>query len=153
VIVQQRAARFVEVRLAQMSLLLVDDNPGFLRILASFLERSGQGEIVILGAARGGKEALTKAQALRPQVILIDLAMSDLHGLDAIPQLRSMLPDVGIIALTLLNSGSYRQAALTAGANDFVSKARLDTDLLPAIRRLREGDRPWQGPANDPGAV
>ena len=152
-IVQQRAARFVEVRLAQMSLLLVDDNPGFLRILASFLERSGQGEIVILGAARGGKEALTKAQALRPQVILIDLAMPDLHGLDAIPQLRGMLPDVGIIALTLLDSGSYRQAALTAGANDFVSKARLDTDLLPAIWRLGRGEQPRRGPANDPGAV
>ena len=150
-IMQHKAARSVEVRLAQMSLLLVDDNPGFLRILASFLERSGQGEIVILGAARGGKEALRKAQALRPQVILIDLAMPDLHGLEAIPQLRSMLPDAGIIALTLLDSGGYRQAAMAAGASDFVSKARLDTDLLPAIRRLGEGDRLWQGRANDPG--
>lgn len=131
--------------MAQMSLLLVDDNPGFLRILASFLERSGQGEIVILGAARGGKEALTKARALRPHVILIDLAMPDLHGLEAIPQLRSMLPDAGIIALTLLDSGGYRQAALAAGANEFVSKARLDTDLLPAIWRISETYARWAG--------
>jgi DNA-binding NarL/FixJ family response regulator len=116
----------------------VDNNPGFLRILANFLDRFGHGEVVIAGTALGGKEALTKAQSLRPQLIVIDLAMTDLHGLEAIPQLRSMLPDAGIIALTFLDSDSYRQAALAAGANEFVSKARLDTDLLPAIWRISE---------------
>jgi CheY-like chemotaxis protein len=134
--VRHEAARTAEVLVAQISVLLVDDNPGFLRILTSFLERYGRGEIVITSTALGGKEALTKAQSLRPQVILIDLAMPDLHGLETIPRLRSMLPDAGIIALTLYDSGSYRQAALAGGANDYVSKARLDTDLLPAIWRL-----------------
>ncbi len=137
--------------MAQISVLLVDDNPGFLRTLASFLERSAQGELVIAGTALGGKEALTKVQSLRPQVILIDLAMPDLHGLEAIPQLRSMLPDAGIVALTFLDSECYRQAALEAGANDFVSKTRLDTELLPAIWKLGEGSRPRQGRRNDPG--
>ena len=122
----------------QASILLVDNNPGFLRILANFLDRFGHGEVVIAGTALGGKEGLTKAQSLRPQLIVIDLAMTDLHGLEAIPQLRSMLPDAGIIALTFLDSDSYRQAALAAGANEFVSKARLDTDLLPAIWRISE---------------
>jgi NarL family two-component system response regulator LiaR len=125
-----------EVLLVQISVLLVDNNPGFLRILASFLERYGNGGILIVGTALGGKEGLTKAQSLRPQVILIDLAMPDLHGLEAIPQLRNMLPDVGIIALTFLDSDTYRQAVLSAGANDLVSKIRLDTDLLPAIWRV-----------------
>ena len=137
----------------QMSLLLVDDNPGFLRTLANFLDSSGQDELVIIDAACGGKEGLAKAQALRPHVILIDLAMPDLHGLEAIPQLRSMLPAAGIIALTLLDSDSYRQAALAAGANDLVSKASLDTDLLPAIRRLGGGGRACQGSTSAPGVV
>jgi two-component system response regulator NreC len=118
--------------------LLVDDNPGFLRILTAFLERYGNAGIVVAGTALGGKEGLTKAQSLRPQVILIDLSMTDLHGLQAIPQLRSMLPDAAIIALTFLDSDTYRQAALAAGANDFVAKAKLDTDLLPAIWRVSE---------------
>ena len=135
----------------QKSILLVDNNPGFLRILANFLDRFGHGEVVIAGTALGGKEGLTKAQSLRPQLIVIDLAMTDLHGLEAIPQLRSMLPDAGIIALTFLDSDSYRQAALAAGANEFVSKARLDTDLLPVIWRLGRGEQPRRGPANDLG--
>jgi NarL family two-component system response regulator LiaR len=135
----------------QMSILLVDDHPGFLRILTNFLERSSRGEIVIVGTALGGREGLTKAQALHPHVIVIDLAMPDLHGLVAIPQLRNMLPDTGIIALSLLDAGSYRDEALALGANEFVSKARLGTDLLPAIQRLGGGDRSWQEPGNGPG--
>jgi len=119
-----------------ISVLLIDNNPGFLRILTSFLERYGRGQVVVAGTALGGKEGMTKAYRLRPHVILVDLAMSDLHGLETIPRLRSMLPSVGIIALTLMDAGSYRDAALAAGADDFVSKVGLDTDLLPAIFRL-----------------
>jgi len=141
------------VLLAQVSVLLVDNNPGFLRILISLLERVGQNEFGILGTAGGGREALTRVQALRPQVIIIDLVMPDLNGLETIPQLRSMLPDAGIIALTLMDSTSYRQAALMAGANDFVSETRLDTDLLPAIRRFRRGDGNLQGSANGLGGA
>jgi DNA-binding NarL/FixJ family response regulator len=130
-----------------ITVLLIDNNPGFLRILTSFLERYGRGHVIVAGTALGGKDGLTKAYRLRPQVVLVDLGMSDLHGLEAIPQLRSMLPDAGIIALTLLDSGSYRDAALAAGADDFVSKVGLDTDLLPAIFRLGEAGR-RRGDAN-----
>ena len=119
-----------------IAVLLIDNNPGFLRILTSFLERYGRGQIVVAGTALGGKEGITKACRLRPKVILVDLAMSDLHGLEAIPRLRSTLPDTGIIALTLMDAESYRDAALAAGADEFVSKIGLDTDLLPAIYRL-----------------
>mgnify|MGYP001767567576 CR=1 FL=1 len=117
----------------QVSVLLVDDSPNILRILADFVSQCGQGEMGIVGTALGGREALRMAQALRPQVIVIDLAMPDLPGLDAIPLLRQILPTAKIVALTLFDSESYRQAALAAGANDFVSKARLETELLPAI--------------------
>ena len=121
-----------------MAVLLVDDNPTFLRILKRFLEEQGRGEVEITGTAAGGKEALTTAAALRPDLVLLDLAMPDLHGLEVIPRLRRLLPDTGIIALTLMNPESYRQAVLTAGADEFVAKATLDTDLLPAIRRVSE---------------
>ena len=117
----------------QITVLLVDDNPTFLRIASRFLER--QNEVVVAGTAGGGEEALLQARALRPQVILLDLAMPDLPGLDAIPRLRVILPEAHIIALTLLDSEGYRQAALAAGAEDFVSKTVMNTDLLPAIRR------------------
>jgi len=75
---------------------------------------------------------------IKPCVILLDLNMPGLSGLETIPRLRDMLPEVGIIALTLLDPRTYRQAALAAGAEDFVAKANLTTDLLPAIRRVMQ---------------
>jgi len=122
--------------MSTISVLLIDNNPGFLRILTSFLERYGRGQVVVAGTALGGKDGIAKAYRLRPHVVLVDLAMSDLHGLETIPRLRSMLPATGIIALTLMDAASYRDAALAAGADEFVSKVGLDTDLLPAIFRL-----------------
>jgi len=68
--------------------------------------------------------------------------MPGLSGLETIPRLRAMLPEVSIIALTLLDAKVYRQAALAAGADDFVPKANLSTDLLPAIRRVAKTDQP-----------
>jgi DNA-binding NarL/FixJ family response regulator len=119
-----------------ISVLLVDDNPTFLRVLTRFLLQQYQDEVRVVGTASCGMAALARAQELRPRVILLDLAMPVLPGLNTIPRLRIMLPDVGIIALTLLDPNGYREAALAAGANEFVAKATLATDLLPAIRRV-----------------
>ncbi len=119
-----------------MSLLLVDDNPTFLRILKRFLAEQGGPEVDVVATAEGGTEALRKAETLKPQLVLMDLAMPDLHGLEVIPRLRHLLPETGIIALTLMSPESYRETALAAGADEFVAKATLDTDLLPAIRRV-----------------
>jgi DNA-binding NarL/FixJ family response regulator len=129
-----------------MTLLLVDDNPTFLRILERFLDEQEDEELSVIGTATGGQEGLAKAMTLRPDVVLLDLAMPDTHGLDVIPRLRRMLPDVGIIALTLLSPESYREAALAAGADGFVTKANLDADLLPAIRGLAETRRMARSP-------
>ena len=122
-----------------ISVLLVDDNPRFLRIATRFLQEHD--DVVVVGAAGGGEEALALAQDLQPDIVVIDLAMPGLSGLETVPRLQAMLPKVGIIALTVLDTNSYRQAALTAGADDFVPKTSLDTDLLPAIRRVAQTAR------------
>ena len=124
-----------------VSVLLVDDNPTFLAILKRFLEEQHHNEVAILGTAGGGEEAMTQAEKLRPSVVVIDLAMPGLSGLEAIPLLRVALPGLGIIALTLLEPNGYREAALAAGADEFVSKSTLSTDLLSAIRRVMQADR------------
>jgi DNA-binding NarL/FixJ family response regulator len=121
-----------------ISVLLVDDNPAFLRIAARFLQEHG--DVAVVGAAGGGEEALAMAQDLQPDIVVIDLAMPGLSGLEAIPRLWAVLPGVSIIALTVLDTNSYREAALAAGANDFVAKVSLNTDLLPAIRRVAQAD-------------
>jgi DNA-binding NarL/FixJ family response regulator len=121
-----------------ISVLLVDDNPAFLHISTRFLQKHD--DTVVVGTAGGGEEALALAQDLQPDIVVIDLAMPGLSGLETIPRLRAMLPEVGIIALTVLDTNSYRQAALEAGANDFIPKASLDTDLLPTIQRVAQAD-------------
>jgi len=126
------------IKMKPISVLLVDDNPSFLRIATRFLEQHD--DIVVVGAADGGEEALALAQDLQPDVVLIDLAMPGLSGLETIPRLRAMLPAVGIIALTMLDTNSYRQAALEAHANHFVPKASLDRELVPAIRQVARAD-------------
>jgi DNA-binding NarL/FixJ family response regulator len=133
----------------KIRVLLVDDHEPFLRVATDFLQR--QHELVVVGALRGGEEALAQAQDLRPQVILIDLNMPGLNGLETIPRLRAMLPEAGIIALTLLDINIYRQPALAAGADDFVSKANLTADLLPAIRRVAQTIPPGREPTAPPG--
>ena len=119
-----------------ISVLLVDDNPAFLRTAARFLQHHD--EIVLVGTAAGGKEGFEQCQKLKPDIVLVDLCMTDLPGLELIPQLRAALPRIGIIALTTMDVDAYRQAALAAGADDFVTKESITTDLLPAIRRVAE---------------
>ena len=119
-----------------ISVLLVDDNPAFLRIATRFLQQHD--DVAVVGAAGGGEEALALTQDLQPDIVVIDLAMPGLSGLETIPRLWAVLPGVSIIALTVLDTNSYREAALAAGANDFVAKVSLNTDLLPAIRRVAQ---------------
>jgi DNA-binding NarL/FixJ family response regulator len=116
----------------------VDDDQAFLRATTGFMQRYH--ELTVIGAIPGDEEVLAQAQELQPQVILIGL---DRPSLKTISRLRSMLPGVGIIALTLLEGNAYRQAALAAGADDLVRKAELVTDLLPVIWRVTQANRAW----------
>jgi len=126
-----------------ISVLLVDDNPKFLHFATRFLE--AHNDVVVVGTATGCDEAIIQAKDLRPQVMLLDLAVPDLSSsLEAIPRLRGMLPEMGIIAVTMFDTDGYRQAALKAGADDFIPKRTIDTDLLPAIWRVGQADQPGE---------
>lgn len=124
----------------KISVLMVDDEPTFLRIAQLFLETHYDQEIEILGTARSGEECLAKAQLLAPQVILIDLNMPGLSGLQTIPLIRIMYPEMRIIALTLNDGEKSRRAVMAAGGNALVSKASMSTDLMPAIRQVMADD-------------
>ena len=130
--------------MSPVSVLLVDDNSSFLRILRDFL-LGHPDDVKVVGTAGGSEEGLASARTLRPQAVVFDLAMPNLTGLKAIPRLRRMLPEVGIIALSLLDPKSYQEAALEAGADEFVSKSRLTTDLVPAIRRVVQASTTRKG--------
>lgn len=118
--------------------LLVDDSQIFVQAANDFVQRHH--ELKLIGAFPSSEEALASIETLRPHVVLIDLDMPGHSSLDTIPRLRAMAPEVGIIALTLLQGETFRQAALAAGAHDFVPKATMVTDLMPAIQRIVHRD-------------
>jgi DNA-binding NarL/FixJ family response regulator len=104
-----------------------------------------------VGSVVGGRDAVAQAETLQPDVVLVDLQMPLQSGVTLLPHLRARLPDAILVALTLLDPDTYQAATLAAGADAFVSKMRLEHDLIPTIRRLAAG-RPrradvWQRPA------
>ncbi len=117
-------------------LMLVDDSATFLNLLTRFLQQEGSDDVEVVGTATRGTEAIVKASVLHPEMVVLDLNMPDLSGIEALPFIRQVLPDSAIIALSLLDAPTYRQSTLDAGADEFVSKTSLEKDLLPAIRRL-----------------
>jgi len=129
----------------RISVMLIDDNPVFLRATTQFLE--AHDDVQVVGASSKGEEALNQIKKLNPQAVLIDLAMPGLSGLAAIPRLRYIMPDLGIIALTVMNSPGFRDAALDAGADLFIPKATMRTALLPAIRQVAQGKAAQQKPS------
>lgn len=116
------------------NILVIDDSLTFLDTITRFLY--GQPEITNISTADHRQAAQAAAKNEQPDVILLDLNMPGFNGLELISDLRQLAPQAHIIVLTVLDTNVYRQAALAAGADAFIPKARLYVDLLPAIRRL-----------------
>ena len=76
----------------RIAVMPIDDNPAFLRILIRFLRHRGAEEVIVVGSASSGIEGLARAAELRPQVVLLDLAMPDMPGWEVIPRLRAIHP-------------------------------------------------------------
>lgn len=99
-----------------------------------------QPDIEIVGEASNGQEAITLAQQLSPDLVLMDLQMPNLNGLDATRAIKSEFPQMHILALTMYESDEYFFQALAAGASGFVLKKAASIDLLAAIRAVHQGD-------------
>lgn len=121
-------------------LLIVDDH--IITRKGIFMFLSTEPGIEIVGEAESGPEAVWRARALHPDVILLDLVMPQGDGLEAIPHLKQDLPDVKIIVLTTFDDESRVKAALKAGANGFLLKDANGETLLQAIHAVQNGGIP-----------
>lgn len=119
--------------MSQLKLLLVDDSAAFLRALSGYL--GTQPHLQVVGMARSVEEALALIRAgTRPDVLLMDISLPGIDGLAGMRRLRAELPEAAIIIVSLLDGQAYREAAAAYGADAFVSKARLNYDLLVTIQ-------------------
>jgi two-component system, NarL family, response regulator NreC len=117
-----------------LRILIIDDSQA-VRNGIRFLLSSGD-EFAVCGEAGDGAEGLLKAAELRPDVILLDLSLPDKSGLEIVPDLRRELPQTKILLMSADDRAVVLPRARQAGADGCVDKARLGTDLLPAITRI-----------------
>lgn len=110
---------------------MVDDQPQIRRVLRTTLIANGYE----VDDARGGQEALEKVHAQKCDVVLLDINMPDIKGIEVCRTIRST-SDVGIIMLTVRNAEADKVAALDAGADDYVSKPFSTSELFARIRSL-----------------
>lgn len=119
-------------------ILLADDHAVLRAGLRLLL--TSQNEYDVVGEASSGAETLTLAEQLQPDLILLDLSMPTLGGLDALPTLRKLVPSVHILVLTMHDDPQYLRQALKGGASGYVLKKAADSELLSAIRAVLRGE-------------
>jgi len=115
-------------------ILIVDDHEIFRRGLRSLLESRADWEVC--GEATDGQDAVDKAKQLQPDVIVLDITMPRLNGLDATALLRKEVPTAKVVILSQHQPALMRQVALTAGAGAYVTKSEVSRELMVAIDRL-----------------
>jgi len=122
-----------------IKVLIVDDHAMVREGLRVVLE--SQPDIEIAGEAASGAQAIAQAQALRPDVILMDLIMPDMNGVEALERLRQLKIESRVLVLTSSLQDEWIQRALKAGAQGYVLKASKTSDLTHAIQRVADGQR------------
>ncbi|WP_227767455.1 response regulator [Zhaonella formicivorans] len=93
-------------------------------------------EIVVVGEAENGEEALNKVDKIKPHIILMDINMPVLDGLSATEQISTQYPDVSVIMMTVQGEFEYIKRAMTAGARDYICKPFSSEDLLNSVKKI-----------------
>jgi DNA-binding NarL/FixJ family response regulator len=114
--------------------MLVDDNPLFLGALQRLL--STMEGIEVIATANSGEQALSEAERLTPDLVLLDLMMPGMHGFEALRAMRCLSRVPQIVIITLHDTADYRHEACSRGALALISKHALDEELPPLVARL-----------------
>lgn len=116
--------------------LLADDYRVVREGLRVFLEQSG---FNVVGEATDGREAVQQAAKLAPDIVVLDLSMPTLNGIEAAREILRLLPQTRAIILTVHRDAQYVQQAFQAGARGYVLKTRATSNLISAINNVSEG--------------
>ncbi|MFC7300888.1 response regulator [Cognatiluteimonas weifangensis] len=118
----------------KLRILLVDDHPGFINAAVRHLRKLDW--IEIAGMAGNGIEAITQCEALRPDVVLMDLAMPEMGGLQATRLIKAQDDAPFIVIASHFDDVEHREHTLRAGADAFVSKLAYIHDVMPILERV-----------------
>lgn len=118
--------------------LLADDHDILRDGLRLLLEMAS--DIQVVGEARTGREAVAEAERLQPDVVLMDISMPELDGIEAARRIRQQVPKAHVLILTMHEADEYFFRALQAGAAGYVIKRTASADLLAAVRAVARGE-------------
>jgi len=115
--------------------LIVDDAANLRELLTVLLEIEDDFEVV--GTAADGQQAVAAAETLQPDLVLLDLAMPVMDGLQALPLLRARVPDARIVIFSGFEHQALAEEAVSAGADAYIEKGTSVTQLVSQLRSLR----------------
>jgi YesN/AraC family two-component response regulator len=117
----------------RITVMVVDDEARIRRLARLLLERDSK--VSVVAEADNGRAAATLAHELHPDVILMDISMPIMNGLDAARTILRESPDTRIIMTTAMGGEPYRRISLSLGASDFLDKSSLDSQLIQTIHK------------------
>ena len=122
-------------RMGKIRILLADDHDALLARVRSILCK----EFEVVGTVDNGRDAVAEARRLDPDVLVMDISMPILDGLQAAAQLQRKTCRTKVVFLTVHEDQDYVDAAFAAGASGYVTKSHVASDLVPAIREALDG--------------
>jgi len=121
-----------------ISILIVDDHARIREGLRRHLEM--QEDFIVVGEAANGREGVAQAELLRPDVILMDVAMPEMDGIEATRLICRRLPQVKVMILSIYNSADHCCRAMDSGALGYVLKESASEEVVSAARAIMKGD-------------
>jgi DNA-binding NarL/FixJ family response regulator len=125
--------------LASLRILIVEDSQPWRRAIRSILQESP--DLVVICECSDGLEAIRKSEQLQPDLVVLDIGLPKVNGLEAARCIRKVAPDSRILFLTAYNSAELLDEALQTGALGYVVKSNTATDLLPAVNAVMHDHR------------
>lgn len=122
----------------QISILIADDHTIVRSGVRLLLE--AEPDIKVVGEALNGREAIELAESLQPDVVLMDITMPEMDGLEATKQLKTRFPHINVLVLTMHRSDDYFFEMLKAGASGYILKGAKTSELINAVRIVQQGE-------------
>jgi DNA-binding NarL/FixJ family response regulator len=128
----------------QIDLVIVDDHPGVRKGIINLLKAAE--DIVVVGEAANGKQALKLAAAKNPHIILLDVELPDMRGDLVLRRIHKELPDIKVLAISAYNDRQYVLGMMDSGASGYLTKEVIPSMLVKAIRSIVKEGMVWIGP-------